>query len=398
MIPLNVSERSSTISYAIRDVVEYARKLESKGDKILKLNIGDPLKFDFKTPEPMVDAIINAARGSYNGYEDSLGNTELRRVIAERESKNNGKIYLEDVVVTSGVTEGVNLVFGATLEPGDEVLVPGPGYPTYTAYANFFGATPVPYRTIEKDGWNIDVQDLKSKITERTKCIVLINPNNPTGAIYPKKTLKDILDIAIEHDVFIISDEIYDRITFDDSFVSPASMTDEVPILTFNGISKIYLAPGWRVGYMAFYNWDTLFDIKEGIMKELRARISANSICQAGAIEAYKGSEKYVVEMVSKLKQRSEFAYKRLNEIPGISTTKPMGGLYIFPKIDLDKRWKDDKEFVYEFLKMKKVLLVHGSGFCPIYGKGHFRSVFLPPIETMEDAFSRLEDFMKTKK
>ncbi|HNR44199.1 MAG TPA: aminotransferase class I/II-fold pyridoxal phosphate-dependent enzyme [Methanofastidiosum sp.] len=395
---MNVSERSSTISYAIRDVVEYARKLESKGDKILKLNIGDPLKFDFKTPEPMVDAIINAARGSYNGYEDSLGNTELRRVIAERESKNNGKIYLEDVVVTSGVTEGVNLVFGATLEPGDEVLVPGPGYPTYTAYANFFGATPVPYRTIEKDGWNIDVQDLKSKITERTKCIVLINPNNPTGAIYPKKTLKDILDIAIEHDVFIISDEIYDRITFDDSFVSPASMTDEVPILTFNGISKIYLAPGWRVGYMAFYNWDTLFDIKEGIMKELRARISANSICQAGAIEAYKGSEKYVVEMVSKLKQRSEFAYKRLNEIPGISTTKPMGGLYIFPKIDLDKRWKDDKEFVYEFLKMKKVLLVHGSGFCPIYGKGHFRSVFLPPIETMEDAFSRLEDFMKTKK
>jgi len=398
VIPLNVSERSSTISYAIRDVVEYARKLESKGDRILKLNIGDPLKFDFKTPEPMVNAIVNAARGSFNGYEDSLGNTELRRVIAERESKNNGKIYLEDVVVTSGVTEGVNLVFGATLEPGDEVLVPGPGYPTYTAYANFFGATPVPYRTIEKDGWDIDVQDLKSKITERTKCIVLINPNNPTGAIYPKKTLKDILDIAIEHDVFIISDEIYDRITFDDSFVSPASMTDEVPILTFNGISKIYLAPGWRVGYMAFYNWDTLFDIKEGIMKELRARISANSICQAGAIEAYKGSEKYVVEMVSKLKQRSEFAYKRLNEIPGISTTKPMGGLYIFPKIDLDKRWKDDKEFVYEFLKMKKVLLVHGSGFCPIYGKGHFRSVFLPPIETMEDAFSRLEDFMKTKK
>ncbi len=395
---MNVSERSSTISYAIRDVVEYARKLESKGDRILKLNIGDPLKFDFKTPEPMVNAIVNAARGSFNGYEDSLGNTELRRVIAERESKNNGKIYLEDVVVTSGVTEGVNLVFGATLEPGDEVLVPGPGYPTYTAYANFFGATPVPYRTIEKDGWDIDVQDLKSKITERTKCIVLINPNNPTGAIYPKKTLKDILDIAIEHDVFIISDEIYDRITFDDSFVSPASMTDEVPILTFNGISKIYLAPGWRVGYMAFYNWDTLFDIKEGIMKELRARISANSICQAGAIEAYKGSEKYVVEMVSKLKQRSEFAYKRLNEIPGISTTKPMGGLYIFPKIDLDKRWKDDKEFVYEFLKMKKVLLVHGSGFCPIYGKGHFRSVFLPPIETMEDAFSRLEDFMKTKK
>ena len=395
---MNVSERSSTISYAIRDVVEYARKLESKGDKIIKLNIGDPLKFDFKTPEPMVDAIVNSARGSFNGYEDSLGNTELRRVIAERESKNNGKIYLEDVVVTSGVTEGVNLVFGATLEPGDEVLVPGPGYPTYTAYANYFGATPVPYKTIEKDGWNIDVQDLKSKITERTKCIVIINPNNPTGAIYPKKTLKDILDIAIEHDIFIISDEIYDRITFDDYFVSSASMTDEVPIITFNGISKIYLAPGWRVGYMAFYNWDTLFDIKEGIMRELRARISANSICQIGAIEAYKSSEKYVVEMVSKLKQRNEFAFKRLNEIPGVTTTKPMGGLYIFPKIELENRWKDDKEFVYEFLKMKKVLLVHGSGFCPVYGKDHFRSVFLPPIDKMEEAFSRLEDFMKTKK
>jgi len=397
VIPLNVSERSSTISYAIRDVVEYARKLESKGDQILKLNIGDPLKFDFNTPEPMVDAIINAAKTNFNGYEDSLGNPELRKIIAERESKNNGKIYFEDVVVTSGVTEGVQLVFGATLEPGDEVLVPGPGYPTYTSYATFFGANPITYRTIESENWSIDVEDLKSKITNNTKCIVLINPNNPTGAMYQKKCLEEILDIAIDYDLFIISDEIYDRISFNNSFVSPASMTDEVPILTFNGISKIYLAPGWRVGYMAFYNWDTLFEIKEGIMKELRARIAANSICQVGAIEAYKSCEKYVVEMVSKLKERSEFAYKRLNEIPGISTTKPMGGLYIFPKLELEKRWKDDKEFVYEFLRMKKVLLVHGSGFCPIYGKDHFRSVFLPPIEVMEDAFTRLEEFMKAK-
>jgi len=394
---LNVSERSSTISYAIRDVVEYARKLESKGDQILKLNIGDPLKFDFNTPEPMVDAIINAAKTNFNGYEDSLGNPELRKIIAERESKNNGKIYFEDVVITSGVTEGVQLVFGATLEPGDEVLVPGPGYPTYTSYATFFGANPITYRTIESENWNIDVEDLKSKITNNTKCIVLINPNNPTGAMYKKKCLEEILDIAIDYDLFIISDEIYDRISFNNSFVSPASMTDEVPILTFNGISKIYLAPGWRVGYMAFYNWDTLFEIKEGIMKELRARIAANSICQVGAIEAYKSCEKYVVEMVSKLKERSEFAYKRLNEIPGISTTKPMGGLYIFPKVELEKRWKDDKEFVYEFLRMKKVLLVHGSGFCPVYGKDHFRSVFLPTIEVMEDAFTRLEEFMKAK-
>jgi aspartate/methionine/tyrosine aminotransferase len=332
VIPLNVTERSSTISYAIRDVAEYARKLESRGDEIIKMNIGDPLKFDFNTPEPMVDAIVNAAKNNFNGYEDSLGNPELRRIIAERESKNNGKIYLEDVVVTSGVTEGVQLVFGATLEPGDEVLVPGPGYPTYTAYATFFGANPIPYRTIEEKNWDIDVQDIESKITDKTKCIVLINPNNPTGARYSKKNLQDILDIAIEHDIFLISDEIYNRISFGDPFVSPASMTDEVPILTFNGISKIYLAPGWRVAYMAFYNSDALIDIKAGIMNDLRASISANSICQVGAIEAYKSCDKYVLEMVSKLKERSEFAYKRLNEIQGISTTKPMGGLYIFPK------------------------------------------------------------------
>lgn len=395
---MNVSERSSKISYAIRDVVEYGRKLEAKGEAILKMNIGDPLQFDFETPKPMVDAIVNASKANYNGYEDSLGNIELRKIIAERESKHNGKIHLEDVVVTSGVTEGVQLVFGATLDPGDEVLIPGPGYPTYTAYAGFFDATPVPYRTIEENNWNIDIEDLKSKINEKTKCIVLINPNNPTGANYSKKNLKEIVDIAAAHELFIISDEIYDKITFNNSFVSPASMTDEVPILTFNGISKTYLAPGWRVGYIAFYNWDALDEIKEGIMRELRARITANSICQFGAIEAYRSSEKYVLEMVSRLKDRSEFAYKRLNEIPGISTTKPMGGLYIFPKVDLENRWKDDKEFVYEFLKMKKVLLVHGSGFCPIYGKDHFRSVFLPPIETMEEAFSRLEDFMKSKK
>ncbi len=395
---MNVSGRSSKISYAIRDVVEYGRKLEANGETILKMNIGDPLQFDFETPKPMVDAIVNASKANYNGYEDSLGNIELRKIISERESKNNKKIEIEDVVVTSGVTEGVQLVFGATLDPGDEVLIPGPGYPTYTAYAGFFDAKPVPYRTIEEDNWNIDIEDLKSKINEKTKCIVLINPNNPTGANYSKKNLKEIVDIAAAYDLFIISDEIYDKITFDNSFESPASMTDEVPILTFNGISKTYLAPGWRVGYIAFYNWDELVEIKEGVMKELRARITANSICQFGAIEAYKSSDKYVLEMVKRLKERSEFAYKRLNEIPGISTTKPMGGLYIFPKVDLENRWKDDKEFVYEFLRMKKVLLVHGSGFCPIYGKDHFRSVFLPPIDTMEEAFSRLEDFMKSKK
>ncbi len=233
------------------------------------------------------------------------------------------------------------------------------------------------------------------KINKKTKAIVIINPNNPTGALYPKKIIKEILDVAREHDIIVVSDEIYDEIVFEGSHYSTASLAKDMPIITFNGFSKVYLVPGWRIGYAIFNNPNgELNKIKDAFFRIARARLCANSVAQRAMISALKGSQSHIREMVEKLRKRCIYAYKRINEIFGLETTKPKAAFYIFPKISLNK-WKDDKEFVLDVLKETHVLFVHGSGFCPIYGKNHFRAVILPPIETMEEAFNRLERFMK---
>lgn len=391
---LSSASRANRIEYAIRDVVVYARKLEKEGHEILKLNIGDPVEYDFDTPDFVKLAAIEAINSKKNQYSPSEGIKELREEIARRERGYGVEISYEDVVVTTGVTEAIMLLFGAMLENGDEVLVPGPTYPPYITYANFYDGVPVSYRTVEEENWQPDVEDIRKKITSRTKAIVIINPNNPTGALYDRKILREVMDVAAEHDLLVISDEIYDKIVYEGEFVSPPSLAKDVPAVVLNGISKVYLAPGWRIGYIAFRDVDNkLENIKEAILRQARARLCPNTPFQYGYLAALRSGDPHLPQIISKLRERRDFAVKFINEeIEDMSVVSPKGAFYLFPKIE---NCQDDKKFVQELLFSKKVLVVHGSGFCQTYGKGHIRIVNLPPIDYLNKALERIKDFVR---
>lgn len=394
MSNIRVSGRVNKIEYAIRDVVVYARKLENEGHEILKLNIGDPIEYDFETPDFVKKAAIDAILNNKNQYSPSEGIKELREEIARKEKSCGVNVSAEDVVVTTGVTEAIMLIFGALLDPGDEILVPGPTYPPYITYANFYDAVPISYRTVEEDNWQPDIEDIRRKITSRTKAIVIINPNNPTGALYERKILEEIMNIAAEHNLLVISDEIYDKIVYEGEFISPPSLAKDVPSVVLNGISKVYLAPGWRIGYIAFRDSDgKLKELKEAVLRQARARLCPNTPFQYGYLAALRSGDPHLSQLLSKLRERRDFTVKFINEeIEGMSVVSPRGAFYLFPKIE---NCHDDKKFVLDLLFSKKVLLVHGSGFCPVYGKGHIRIVNLPPIEYLQRALERIKEFMK---
>ncbi len=392
---MKATKRSMGVTYAIRDILLPARELEKKGAEIIKLHIGDPNKFDFETPKHVRDALCRAVEVNDNGYAESEGYVELRRAILEKEKQKNGiDVGIEDCVITNGVTEAIQTITAAVVDPGDQVLVPGPGYPTYTEFTKFFGGTPIAYKADEANNWQPDIDDMRKKITDRTKYIVVINPNNPTGSLYSDKALKEITDLAGEHDLFIISDEIYDLMTLDGVHHSPASLSKDVPVILCNGFSKADLLPGWRLGYTVFRDpQGKLDEIKEGMMRQLRLRISANNPCQMAVIEALKGPKDHLGDTTRKLRERRDYIVKRINDIPGLSTTKPQAAFYIFPKIE-SKHWDRDWDFVLDVLNNCHVLLTPGSGFDETYGKMHFRAVFLPPIETLGKAFDSIEDYM----
>ena len=397
---IQASNRSKGISYAIREVVVPAQLLEKKGFKILHLNIGDPNKYDFDTPKHMKSALYKATLDGYNGYSLSEGDLNLRDAIINREKIRNSVDYdLNNICITSGVTESLQILLNALLNPNDELLVPGPTYPQYTLITLFNGAIPIAYNCLERDNWQPDVEDIRKKLSNKSKAIVIINPNNPTGALYSKKVIKNIIDLAGEYNIPIISDEIYDDITFDNKQYATASLTNDVPIITFNGFSKLYLVPGWRIGYVLFHHLEELNEVQDAFMRIARSRLCANSVCQRACIEALNGPQNHIKEVNKKLKKRRDYSYKRLNEINGLSSAKPDGAFYIFPKIDAIESgpWKDDKDFVLDLLHHAQVLVVHGSGFCSKFGKDHFRGVILPPLDILEQAFNKIESFMNLR-
>lgn len=400
MAKIKVTKRATNIEYAIRDVIPYTEQLVKSGKKIHYLNIGDPAAFDFKTPQNVKDALCKAIEQDYNFYSPSEGRLDLREAIVKKEKRVNGvDITADNVLVTEGISEGIQMILAALVEKGDEILFPGPTYPPYISYTEFFDGTPVAYETIEEEGWQPNIDDLRSKISNKTRAIVITNPNNPTGSVYERKMIQEMLDIAGEHNLLVLSDEIYDQITYDTEFVSTACLSKDVPVVGLNGFSKVYQMTGWRLGYMYFKGEGKQLDeLKLGVEKQCRIRLCANTPVQIAGAAALNGPQDMVKDIVDKLKQRRDFAWKRLNEIEGISTTKPEGAFYIFPKIhDVGSRWKNDMQFVIELLKETGVLIVNGSGFDPVYGKGHARIVFLPPICELEVAFDALERFMKHK-
>ena len=389
---MKVSKKVSGVEYAIRDIVLVARQVEKLGKNITYLNIGDPVQYGFQPPQNVKDAMIKAIQSNQNYYAQSEGLPELRDAIAKKEKAKGLSVSADDILVTNGVSEALDMVMSSIVEEGDEVLLPGPYYPPYASYVRLHGGIPVEFAVDLKNS-TPDIDDIKSKITKKTVAICLISPNNPTGVVFSEKSLKQLVNIANEHDLYIICDEIYDQIVFDEKFTGIGKVSGDSPIILLNGFSKVHLMSGWRIGYIAFNNSPKLVPIRENLPKLARVRISTNLPVQYAALESLRGPQDYIDEFVSELKKRRDFVVKRINSISGLSCSNPKGAFYAFPKIE-NNRYKTDQEFVVDLLKKTGVLTVHGSGFGTKYGSGHFRIVFLPDLKILGFALDEIEKFV----
>ena len=395
---VDVSKRASSIEYAIRDVVIPAIELEKQGHEIIRLNIGDPLAYKgLQTPEHMISAYKKALDSQENGYGPSYGIPSLRQAIATTESRKGWACIEEDVYVTHGVTEALQIIFAAFLESGDTVLAPGPHYPPYMAYPQMYGAKTIEYKLDSDDCWRIDFDDIRTKMDESVKLLVLINPNNPTGNVPLSSEIDSLIEIASGFpNCTIISDEIYDGLDFSGNFVSLASRSNDVPVITLNGVSKVYFAPGWRIGYMAWHDpKGVLTRVRDGVERLLRSRLCASTPAQHGFLAGLIGDQDWLSGHRELIRKRLDYSLSRIDSIDGIECQPPGGAFYLFVRITNPSLSLDDKKFVLDLLHKKHVLLVHGSGFSPEMGKGHFRMVCLPEVELLSEAFDRIEAFLK---
>jgi len=389
---LKVSKKVMGVEYAIRDIVLAARKVEQSGMTVDYLNIGDPVQFGFQPPDNVKQALINSINKGENYYSTSEGLLELREEIAKKENLKGLSITADDILITNGVSEGLDMVISSIVEEGDEVLLPGPYYPPYASYVRLHGGIPVEF-SVDLNNSTPDLDDIKSKITSKTVAICLISPNNPTGVVFNENALKELVDIANEHNLYIICDEIYDQIIFDDKFVGIGKVAGDSPVIILNGFSKVHLMSGWRIGYIAFNQSPQLESIREHLPKLARVRIATSLPVQHAALESLRGPQNYINDFVSEMKKHRDLVVKRLNEMPGLSCPNPKGAFYAFPKIE-DNRFGSDKEFVTKLLESKGVLTVHGSGFGEKYGTGHFRLVYLPSLEILDSAMNKIEEFV----
>ena len=393
---MRISKKVAGVEYAIRDIVSAARDLELQGKSVDYLNIGDPVQFGFQPPENVKQAMIDAINNGNNFYARSEGLPELTHEISKKENAKGLSISSENILVTNGVSEGLDMVISSIVEEGDEVLLPGPYYPPYASYVRLHGGIPIEF-SVDLNSSSPDIDDIKSKITSKTVAICLISPNNPTGLVFNENSLKKIVDVANEHNLYIICDEIYDQIVFDEKFTGIGKVAGDSPVIILNGFSKVHLMSGWRIGYIAFNNSSQLDNIRENLPKLARVRISTNLPVQYAALESLNGPQDYISKFVSELKTHRDYVVKRLNEMNGISCSNPKGAFYAFPKIE-NNPFKSDKEFVLNLLKSKGVLAVHGSGFGTKYGNGYFRLVFLPNMEILNSALDKIEDFVSSSK
>ncbi len=400
---MRVFEKANKLENVLYDVrgpvVDEAARLEDRGMKILKLNIGNPAPFGFHAPEEVIqdmrDNIVNS-----QGYSDSRGIFAARKAIMQyAQIKQIPNVTMKDVYTGNGASELIQLSLNALLNSGDEVLVPSPDYPLWTACVNLSGGKAVHYICDESSEWYPDLADMESKITPKTKAVVVINPNNPTGALYPREILEKIVELARRHQLIIFSDEIYDRLVMDGlEHISTASLAPDLFCVTFSGLSKSHMACGFRVGWMILSgNKDMARGYMEGINMLSNMRLCSNvpgqSIIQT-ALGGYQSVNEYIVPGGRVYEQR-EFIYKAINDIPGLSAVKPKAAFYIFPKVDVKKfNITDDQQFALDFLREKRVLFVPGSGF-NWKQPDHFRLVYLPRIEDLSEAMNKLEDFLK---
>ena len=388
--------RLENVRYAIRDLACVADEVVKQGHKILPLNIGDPNVFDFQTPAHMIEAVYKAMRDNKNGYAPSSGISEALAAI-RGEAARKGITNIQDVFVTTGVSETVDLCLTALLNPGDNVLTPCPDYPLYSAVLSKLGVELNTYYLNEEDGWQPDLDDIKRKITPRTRGIVLINPNNPTGSVATRKMLEQIAELARRHNLVIFADEIYDKLIMDEELphVAAAAVAPDVPVITFGGLSKNYLAPGWRIGWgIASGDASVIKPYVEGVNKLLRARLCANHPEQYAIKAALEGPQDHLIEVKRKLRSRRDLTVKWCNETPRVSCVAPRGAFYAYPSLDIPE---GDDVFVAELIRQKYVMVVHGSGFGQRPGTKHFRIVFLPNEKILASAYGAIGDFLRER-
>jgi alanine-synthesizing transaminase len=392
---ISAARRLENVRYAIRDLAVLADQVAHQGHKILYLNIGDPNIYDFATPAHMIEAVAKAMRDNKNGYAPSAGVPEALDAI-RGEAARKGITSVQDVFVTSGASEAVDTCITALINPGENILTPKPDYPLYSAVLCKLGIDLNTYDLNEDDGWQPDLDDLERKITAGTRAIVLINPNNPTGAVCTREMLERIAELARRHNLIIFSDEIYDKLMLDDDpHLSIAAIAPDVPVVTFGGLSKNYLSPGWRLGWgIVSGESAAVKPYVEGIHRLLRARLCANHPEQYAIKPALEGPQDHLVEVCRKLRSRRDLTVKSFNSIPRMSCVSPRGAFYAFPKLDIPE---GDEVFVKELLLQKHVLVVHGSGFGQKAGTKHLRVVFLPNEATLSNAYASIAELIKQR-
>jgi len=401
---LDQSAKLQNVLYEIRGAaLAEATRLENEGHTILKLNTGNPAIFGFEAPYQIVRDMLRAVPTAH-GYTDARGIIEARRAIVSRYENVEGfpRFDVDDVYLGNGVSELITMVMQALLDQGDEVLIPAPDYPLWTAMTSLSGGTPVHYLADENNGWQPDLEDIRSKITPKTKAIVVINPNNPTGAVYSREVLEGIAQIAREHSLLILSDEIYDRILFDEAkHVSMAQVAPDLLVLTFNGLSKTYRVAGYRSGWLVITGpRDHAAGFLEGIQLLASTRLSPNGPGQHAVLAALTGVQSIdaLIAPEGRLALQRDVTWEGLNAIPGVSCVKPQGALYAFPRLDPEvHEIHDDKKLIYDLLKAEHILLVEGTGFnWPT--PDHLRVVNLPEPRVLAEAIERLGNFLASYK
>ncbi len=394
---IQAAKRTETLRHALRDVVPLAQAEEKKGKKVLYLNIGDPNVYDYKTPKHIVEA-CQVKENFHEGYSNAIGEQSAREaVLRECERHNLNNLDINNIVLTIGASEGIGFLVAALINPGDDMLIPCPGYSLYNSMLRLNGGIENEYYLDEDNNWEMDVDELSKQITSKTKSILLINPNNPTGGIISKKTLEEVVDFANDKNLVVIADETYDKIVFDGlKHTYFGSLSEDIPVITMSSLSKNYLMPGYRAGWLSFNGPNNcLNEVCEAVKKLCRCRLSNVNPVQPAYEAAYDGPQDHIPGLVKKLQARRDVMQKRFDEIEGISCVEPKGAFYAYPKLEVPV--KSDKDFCIDLLREKQVLSVFGSGFGQKPNTHHLRFVFLPNEEIILEAMDKLEAFIREK-
>lgn len=393
-----ISARVSGFSYAIRNIVAEAKKVEAAGRRVRYLNIGDPIQFGFRTPPHLVEAVERAMRDGHNGYVPSAGIEPARQAVAEEYTRRGVPMTPDRVVITSGTSEGIELILSAMVDTGDEVLIPSPTYPLYTAVIAKIGAKAVFYHTDPEAGWQPDLDHIRSLITPRTRALVVIDPNNPTGAVYPEATRRGLIDIAERAGIPILADEVYSDVAYDGPTPLMGSLAPDAPIISFSSLSKAYLAPGWRTGWLVVGATDRLNDVLAATKKMADGRLCSPGPMQYAVRPALGGDRSHQTHFASELRQRAELTTSRISAIPGMRCVMPRAAFYAMPQVDLPPG-RTDEDYVLGFLRATGNLCVYGSGFAADRHKGFFRIVFLAPLDELsaiyDDMAAYTADFLR---